>query len=448
MPEGKLPEPILEMARAYMAKEAIPGLGIAWVEGDTWAAGGLGKRSLEDGLSVDADTLFPLASITKSFTAALALLLEEEGLLALTQSPADILPDFRVLPEGAAQAMTLQMLLQHLSGLGRTGHLDPDAGASFSSREELARALSSYTLQTAPGETWSYSNEGYSVAGHVLERAAGQAYEELVEELLLKPLDLLNTTPYIQEWRESPQGARGYRLLRKREEPLWEPVEPLPIAPASTPAGRLSSTPRDMARYVRAMLQGWRGILHESEKRAYPFGSTGWGYGLGWFYQPGPKGTIFHHGGNQRGFAHEMWIFPAEGKALVLLSNLTYADLKPLVEEIYRWAEGVPLPSPKDARSAFVPSPSFTDEGLTGRYTAPQGVVEILEGKGNPGGLLPYRWEMKEPPLVEEGEALPIGERLFFLLEGRRAGMPLYFTREGLLLAGNLYRKVSSSASW
>ncbi|MDI3269934.1 MAG: serine hydrolase domain-containing protein [Bacillota bacterium] len=438
MPEGRMPEPLLEMARSFMEREKVPGLGIAWVEEDTWAAGGLGKRSLEEDLPVEGDTLFPLASLTKSFTAAVALLLEEEGVISLAQSPVEILPWFQVARAGAAQAMTLQMLLQHTSGLGRTGHLDPDAGASFSSREHLARALSSYPLQTAPGETWSYSNEGYSLAAHLVERSAGQPYEELVEDLLLKPLDLLDTTAYIQEWRESPLGAVGYRLLRDGGKAPWERVEALPIAPASTPAGRLSSTPRDMARYARAMLQGWRGILKESQRRPVPFGSTGWGYGLGWFYQPGPKGTVFHHGGNQRGFAHEMWIFPAEGKALVLLSNLTYADLKPLVEEIYRWAEGKALPLPKEAKGSYdIPSSSYMD-GLSGLYRAPQGDVEILAGKGNPGSLLPYRWEMKEPPLIEEGKALPIGERLFFL---REAGMPLYFTREGLLLAGNLYRK-------
>ena len=136
------------------------------------AADGFGQANLETEAAPTADTLWPIASVTKSFTAVAAMQCVEDGLLDLDLPVTDYLPNLVVTDSETTARLTMRRLLTHTSGIGRTGHQDrtrEEATNPYPTREALLAALGSVVPQAPVGECFSYSNESYAIAGHVIE---------------------------------------------------------------------------------------------------------------------------------------------------------------------------------------------------------------------------------------------------------------------------------------
>jgi CubicO group peptidase (beta-lactamase class C family) len=194
-PAARAPEPAADptfeslamLVDAKMHEYHVPGVAMGVLRDGRTTIRGFGVRNVNDPQPVTSNTVFPLASISKTVTATTVMRLVEQGKIDLHAPVRKYLPDFRVADETASREVTIWHLLTHTSGW--EGQLSgPDKGD-----ETLARFVAglSTNMQLAPpGQAWSYNNAGFGVAGRVVEVVTGQTFNDAVDDLVFKPLGL------------------------------------------------------------------------------------------------------------------------------------------------------------------------------------------------------------------------------------------------------------------
>lgn len=256
---------------------------------------GYGLADRERGLPVTAETVFDIGSITKQFTAAAILRLEEMGRLRVSDSIGRYFAG--VPPEKTG--ITIHHLLTHSAGLQDVfgGDYDPMP------RDSLVRIALASTLLWAPGTRYRYSNAGYSLLGAIVEKVSAQPYERFLREHLFQPADLAHTGYRLVDWPRE-RLAVGYRGVERWGTPLdfaWAPDGPFWHLRAN---GGLLSTVGDLYRWHLAL--GADRVLSDSSRakafaKQVPESDEGDSfYGYGWAVTPTPRGTtlIWHNGGN------------------------------------------------------------------------------------------------------------------------------------------------------
>jgi CubicO group peptidase (beta-lactamase class C family) len=255
-PEGASPtvpaniDELKSAVSAILEKYNVPGVGIALVTKDqvVWT-GGVGKADLATNRDVTADTMFRVGSITKGFVALSALQLAEHGKLSLDENVADVAPEIPVVnPWQATNPVTLAQLLEHTAGFDDFSLAEfYDFDASPDNPRPLLWTLTHFTgpehVRWIPGSRMSYSNPGYGVAGYIVEKTASVPLEDYIAANILRPLGMTHSdmrlTPTVKD-----ALAQGYAD--------GSPVPYIPIF--LRPAGEMKSSPSEMARFVRMML--------------------------------------------------------------------------------------------------------------------------------------------------------------------------------------------------
>ena len=188
----------------YATIAGIPGVSVGVVVRDALVyEDGVGYANRRQRTPATADTPYNVASVTKLFTATLALQLAADGRLDLEVPVARYLPDsVRVPTDASGTAITARHLLTHTAGLPKQppnrrnqrvpGSIDPGVWDAYEVAD-LYGALATTTLRTRPGTAMDYSNYGYALLGHVVERVAGQPYEGLLRARLLTPLGMTSS---------------------------------------------------------------------------------------------------------------------------------------------------------------------------------------------------------------------------------------------------------------
>lgn len=266
---------------------------------------------------ITRDTVFDIGSITKQFTAAAILKLEMQGKLRVTDP---ISRFFRDVPADK-QAITLHHLLTHTAGL-------PDVlGGDYEvmTREQIVRLALATPLRSSPGESYAYSNVGYSLLGAVVEIAGGQAYEHFLREHLLLPAGLQHTG-YMLAGFDPAHVAHGYRNGQDWGTPtakLWDADGPYWNLRAN---GGLLATLCDLHRWHLA-LEGERVLSAAAKQKMFtahvPEGpEANSHYGYGWTLAQTVRDTriISHNGGNSVFFA-DFRRYVDEGVVIVIASN-------------------------------------------------------------------------------------------------------------------------------
>ncbi len=288
------------------------------------------------------DTVYRIASVSKGFTAATALILRDRGVLSLDAPLTDFLPEFRQGGDGPRYAPpTVRQLLAMSGGLPTD---DPwaDRQESITNDELRAFAAGGVYLTTAPGSTFQYSNLGYALVGHVIETVTGRRFWDVATDEILRPLGL-TSTGYEASVVPSTRLARGYRLGPDD----WVPLPYSGPGSFSCIGGLFSST-RDLATWV-----GWLGaaltdeatdndILSLASRRemqqivtAITGGDNLWvgelrsrfvGYGLGLMAEHDRRqGHFVSHSGGYPGFSSHIRWHAETGLGVVVLENGTYS---------------------------------------------------------------------------------------------------------------------------
>jgi CubicO group peptidase (beta-lactamase class C family) len=178
---------LVSLAEAGMKEHGVPGLALGIVSGGVVTIRGLGVTNVEDPLPVDAHTVFPIASISKTFAATAMMRLVEQRKVDLRAPVRTYVPEFRVRDDAASRDATVWHLLTHLGGW------EGQVSGADRGPETLKNFVASITdlMQIAPpGKAWSYNNAGFSVAGRIIETVTGASINRAMRDLVFQPLGL------------------------------------------------------------------------------------------------------------------------------------------------------------------------------------------------------------------------------------------------------------------
>lgn len=308
----------------------IPGMSFAIVKDDRIIyMKGLGFKDLEKSIAVTPDTRFAIGSSTKAFTALTVLLAADEGKLSLDDSPKKLLPYFKMYDAETDSKITIRDLLSHSSGLNRT---DLAFAVGTLNREEVIRVAALAKPTAKLREKFQYQNAMFTVAGEVAARAYGKSWEKIVEERIFKPLEMKNSDLSVKDMEKSKDFSYGYTYNTDTKQNRRVPMRDIPQA---APAGAINSSARDMAQWLRFMLNGgtYNGKRLVSEKSFNEFISTQMkiggktSYGLGWFLRDWHGHKVVEHGGNIDGFNALVAMMPDQKLGFVMLTNISASPL-------------------------------------------------------------------------------------------------------------------------
>ncbi|MEV6631859.1 serine hydrolase domain-containing protein [Actinoplanes sp. NPDC051470] len=312
--------------RAAMERYDIPGVSYALRYRGRDYHRGFGVTNLSDPRPVDADTVFRVASTTKTFTGTAIMRLVEAGKLDLDRTVKSYLPAFRTADPAQSARVTLRQLLNHSPGW--LGDYFKDTGPGG---DALARFVASMTVTpqlNPPGRTFAYNNAAISVAGRILEVKTGRTYEDVVRDLLLRPLRLRHSAFFLDEIPRAevamshvPDPATGE---------LVASPEAFAMPRSVHAAGGLISSAHDQLAWAKFHLgDGGRLLsrrgLREMQTRPGPGGTLLVeldGMGVTWQIRPtaeGPK--VIEHGGDWAGQHSGFLMVPARDMALTVLTN-------------------------------------------------------------------------------------------------------------------------------
>ena len=237
----------------YAASVHAPGA--AWgivIDGELAHQGATGVRDVATKAPVDADTVFRIASMTKSFTAMSILKLRDAGKLSLDDPAERYVPELKGLryPTTDSPRITIRHLLTHSEGFPED---NPWGDQQLSETEaELSRMLrGGIPFSNAPGIAYEYSNYGFAILGRIVSHVSGMPYDEYVDENILKPLGMTSTT--LHPSKVPPNRlAIGYRW----EDDQWKDEPALPHGSFGSMGGMLTSDPRPEP-LRRAFLDAW-----------------------------------------------------------------------------------------------------------------------------------------------------------------------------------------------
>jgi CubicO group peptidase (beta-lactamase class C family) len=401
-----------EQHRLYMALPALT-LGLALPNGGGvvrhFGAAELGART-----PVTDATLFQIGSISKLMTAALVHQLAAEGKVALGNAVASYLPE---IPLPSRSGITVQQLLDHVSGLPADAPLFPPGG-----------------LWTGfePGRRWSYSNTGYDILGKLIEKADGRPLARALQDRLFVPLGMRSSYGAITADQRA-RYAQGYEAADN----IAPFVRGATLAPASWvdvtfAAGSVASTAGDMVLLMRSLAaaargQGGLGLQPAAgqafARHAIATDNPAMRYGNGLMHVTSGGRPMLHHTGGMVSFSSAFHLDPASGVGAFASTSLTgLAGYRPrlltafAVEALAAAAAGRPLPRPP-ALGARVDAAKYA-----GAYAGSAGAFEIRAGAA--GGLA----------IVADGREAAleaIGGEVFRTLHPRFRAFSLLFEKPG-----------------
>ncbi|MBV9449924.1 MAG: beta-lactamase family protein [Streptosporangiaceae bacterium] len=343
----QISEQMLNAFTALTRKHQVPGAQFAIYHGGLCFAHEIGELEFETGLPVTRDAVFPISSITKSFTATVAMILVADGDVDLDAPIHNYVPEMGDL--GAM--INLRQLLSHTSGLAESSGMEEKSSSSL--RQYIVEHVCGRNLVQPPGTGFSYSNPGYIVAGRLIETVTGMSWSEAVESILLRPLGI--EAAYVNQHGNIPprrQIATGHSVNTAvgRTRPVRQE-----LVPAFAPAGALALSATDLVKLglihvgpgkPEVLLATYARQMRQAVPRADPFGlADGWGPGLAVYRQQSAEWV--GHDGNAYGTSCYVRINPADGWVVALTSNSNtgaglWRDLQP---ELAR--AGVPINLPR-----------------------------------------------------------------------------------------------------
>ena len=313
---------LVALAEARMTEHGVPGVALGVVSDGAVSIRGMGVTNVEDPLPVTAHTVFPIASISKTFAATAMMRLVEQGKVDLRAPVRTYLPEFRVRDDAASRNATVWHLLTHLGGW--EGQVSgPDRGT-----ETLKNFVGSITdlMQVAPPDkAWSYNNAGFSIAGRVIEQVSGTPINRAVRDLVFQPLGLEHAGTTAGDFIVQ-RFAAGH-ATREGKTTLQRPFS----GSTSVTAGGVGLCMTDLLAYARFHMgdgtaaNGERVLKRESldQMRAAQLRKQGTDdeIGLAWHIRTVGAIRTLGHGGTLGGHILLLEIVPERNFAIAILTN-------------------------------------------------------------------------------------------------------------------------------
>ena len=325
------------------------------IDGELAFVKAAGVREKTNNAPVTPETVFRIASMTKSFTAMAILKLRDEGKLSLEDPVAKFVPELANLsyPTSDSQVLNIRHLLTHSEGFPED---NPWGDRQLHQPDKTMREWmrTGIPFSTSPGTAFEYSNYGFAILGQIIAKASGSTYEHYLRDNILRPLGMTAST-----LEQSAVPAQHIALGYRREDNTWKP-EPILAHGSFGAMGGLWTNAHDLARYVAFLMSAFpprdepdRGPIKRSSARemqqlwrASPaaafrptvdaplqIGSGGYGYGLG-VSNDCRYTHVVGHGGGLPGYGSLMRWLPEYGVGLIGMANQTYQGFGGLFNDV------------------------------------------------------------------------------------------------------------------
>ncbi len=407
------------------------------------AASGIVNRNT--GIATTPDTVFQIGSVTKPFTATLAMQMVDEGKISLDAPIAEYLPTFSL--RGVADAgnrISVRQILCHTSGIDGDRHIDTSRNDDCV--EKLVALCPDVDLLHKPGKFYSYSNLAYNVLGRILEVGSGMCWAELLRRRVLEPLGLKAYALSAEEALRHQTAFGHWRDPQTKLHTLSESIfEPRSNGPSGT---MLAMSARDLISFARCHMSA--GVAETGEKIvsagavsemqrpqvAIPLSHRCNAWGLGWMLYDWNGTSLLGHDGGTAGMCAFLRIFPTENSAIAILVNTGSADgfVRDLMIELLSVINSsIQVPQPP----MFKNDPTVPLEKYIGQYSRFGQTIEITKAGDellvrNSGeyvgpGQNSYSMKManrEQTSAILPGLAHPIGA---YFLDFDEQGSPRYF---------------------
>jgi CubicO group peptidase (beta-lactamase class C family) len=328
-------DPVSQMLESIREKRNFPALAAAVVvDGKIVVTSAVGLRKNGGTEKVTVDDQFHLGSVTKSMTATVAAMLVEQGKISWTTTIGATFPEFKSEIHPDYPGVTLEQLLSHRGGAPGEAPADlwrkawGAKGTSAEQRLAFTKEILARKPEANPGSKFIYSNQGYTIAGVMLEKATGKTWEELLRSMLFEPLGMdtagfgapASVGKVDQPWGHTKNTFSGS-----------EPVPPGPGADnplAISPANAVHCSIGDLAKYAAFQMAGERGesklLKAESFKKLHTAVADNDDYALGWrvLKRSWANGRALMHNGSNTMFYVVVWMAPEKNCAVIVASNV------------------------------------------------------------------------------------------------------------------------------
>jgi CubicO group peptidase (beta-lactamase class C family) len=373
--DADLPAPSAYIDAFYSSLKGRETSGIAVLvarDGEILYKKGFGFADIKNKIPATPDTKFRIGSVTKQFTAAAILKLQESNLISVNDKLSKFIPDF---PRG--DEVTIHQLLTHISGIHSytNKHDFTETVINPITPDSLVNLIKKDPYDFNPGEQFSYNNSGYFLLGYIISKVSGQTYDEYLKTTFFDPLGMNNTGIHYAGIKLSNE-AKGYNNNGSKyiETMNWN----MSWAGA---AGAIYSTVDDLLKWNQALYGGK--VLNEKSMKAALTTvtlTTGnplpmqYAYGLVHSYYRGQP--IISHGGGLHGFITQLAYFPKEKLSVVMFSNADNPEVNfdpNKIAEAFLWQK-----MDKQASFAAISLPAEKLKLFEGRYAiANMGVLTI-----------------------------------------------------------------------
>ena len=425
---------------------------------------GYGYRDAAMTIVPDENTIFGIASMSKSMAALACAILASEGKLSLEDPVTKYVPGFHV-PGNPDDAVTIRSLAMHTTGMppmeplewsiamntpGRDSEEDKMLQAASPNQMNTIEQVMDYVANCpyptlgAPGEYMSYSNEGYAVLCYVVDAAAGMTLEEFLDQRVFGPLGMTRSTLDVDGSRAREIASDGnISSLFEKHDGKWVANDIYSTLPPFRACACVKSTVHDMARYYQCLsnggvLDGQQVIPAEAVElmvgAAYPEQEKAF-YCLGLNKRVLDGHVICEHSGGLHGVSSEGGFLKGENYGVTVLCNEGGCDVSSLLWAAYNWIMGRDLDQshrwlhPKD-------EPFSAPEMLVGQYSCHEGITIQMKVTLEDGVLYAERFG-------EKAEMVFCGETWFLLMmNGNPAGRLRFHIRNGKAWGVQVYTRV------
>ena len=330
--QGGVGRPIEETLESIRARHKLPALAaVVVVDGKVVATDAVGVRRYGVATRITPGDKFHIGSVTKSMTATVAAMLVEKRKISWTTTVGESFPEFASSIHSDYRGATLEQLLANRGGV--PGKPPPTlwlkafqaTGAAAQQRLAFVKGILALEPEAKPGTKMIYSNQGYTIAGVMLEKASGQTWEELIRTMLFEPLGMTSAgfgAPASVGQVDQPWGhTKGVAGIK--------PVPPGPRADnpvAISPANAVHCSLGDLAKYAAFHMVGERGqskfLKAESFKKLHQ--PVEGDYALGWIVleRKWAGGRAITHSGSNTMFYVVVWMAPEKNCAVIVAANI------------------------------------------------------------------------------------------------------------------------------
>ncbi|MEK5070968.1 serine hydrolase domain-containing protein [Sporosarcina sp. FSL K6-1508] len=372
-------EPFEKFVEEVMEKEQIPGVAVALSKnGQTIYERGFGTRNFETNEPVTPETIFGIASITKSFTALAIMKLVEEGRLQVEDAVIEHLPEFQLVDYANIEDIKIRHLLSHTTGL-----------ATMERKEQLTKFdehlhylnEKAWSWVGKPGQYMCYNNDMFILLGAIIEKITGENYQVYINKQIINPLHMTRTTYNLLELQSFENVTTPYVLADGK------PVEcPWPTLGNYAVGGGIRSTVVDLLKYGNIYVDVLeRNIVSRTytSQMTQPVQQTNGKSFYGFALQTTPNYsavTLVEHGGGQPGVSSNFGFIPEKGIVAVVLTNMGGVSADTIWLAAINTALGIPIEQKRSTEPHFEMS-NEQKERLVGTYISVEGshVAILLE---------------------------------------------------------------------